>query len=52
MMPRPESRAELSSPEFLARMNQGPVVIMTVLPSGPILYALLTAAIFAWLWPR
>jgi hypothetical protein len=35
MMPRPESRVELSSPEFLARMDQGPVVIMTVLPNGP-----------------
>jgi hypothetical protein len=36
MMPRPKSRADLSAPEFLERMNAGPVVIMTVLPNGPI----------------
>jgi hypothetical protein len=36
MMPRPESRAELGAPEFLERMRAGPVVIMTVLPNGPI----------------
>jgi hypothetical protein len=36
MMPRPESRAELRAPEFLERMKAGPVVIMTVLPNGPI----------------
>jgi hypothetical protein len=35
MMPRPESRAELRAPEFLERMKAGPVVIMTVLPNGP-----------------
>jgi hypothetical protein len=35
MMPRPASRAELRSPEFLERMKKGPVMIMTVLPNGP-----------------
>jgi hypothetical protein len=35
MMPRPVNRAELRSPEFLERMNKGPVMIMTVLPNGP-----------------
>jgi hypothetical protein len=36
MMPRPESRAELRAPEFIERMKAGPVVMMTVLPNGPI----------------
>lgn len=34
MMPRAESRQELSSPEFAERAKRGPVVIMTVLPNG------------------
>jgi hypothetical protein len=34
MVPRPGSRAELSSPEFAEKMRQGPNVIMTVLPKG------------------
>jgi hypothetical protein len=36
MMPRPESRAELRAPEFLERMKAGPVVMMTVMPNGPV----------------
>jgi hypothetical protein len=35
MVPRPESRQAMSSPEFLEKMNKGPVVIMTVVPNGP-----------------
>lgn len=34
MIPRPLSRADLRSPEFLEKANQGPNVIMTVLPRG------------------
>lgn len=35
MLPRPASRKDLASPEFLERMKRGPVAIMTVLPNGP-----------------
>jgi hypothetical protein len=35
MIPRPSSRAELRSPEFAAKINAGPVMILTVLPNGP-----------------
>lgn len=34
LMPRPTSREELRSPAFAERMKQGPVVLMTVMPSG------------------
>ena len=34
MIPRPSSRDDLKSPEFLEKMKQGPNVIMTVLPKG------------------
>lgn len=34
MVPRPESREDLRSPEFLGKMSAGPRVIMTVLPGG------------------
>jgi len=36
MIPRPESRADLRSPEFAAKIEAGPRVIMTVLPGGGI----------------
>ena len=35
MVPRPTSRADLGSPTFLEKMNKGPVMVLTVLPSGP-----------------
>ena len=35
MVPRPSGTQEMKSPEFQAKVNQGPNVIMTVLPSGP-----------------
>jgi len=35
MMPRPSSSKEMRSPEFLEKMKKGPVVIFTVIPSGP-----------------
>src|SRR5215213_9056939 len=34
MIPRPQSRAEMQSPEFAAKLTEGPNVIMTVLPKG------------------
>ena len=35
MIPRPASRAHLRSPEFAEKINTGPVMIVTVLPNGP-----------------
>lgn len=35
MMPRPSSREEMRSPEFAEKMKKGPVVMLTVWPSGP-----------------
>jgi len=35
MIPRPSTRAELKSPAFLDKVQQGPNVIMTVIPNGP-----------------
>jgi hypothetical protein len=35
MIPRPSSRADLRSPEFAAKINTGPVMILTVMPNGP-----------------
>ena len=33
-MPRAMSTKEMGSPEFVSRMNKGPVVLMTVMPNG------------------
>lgn len=35
-MPRPSGSQEMRSPEFTAKVKKGPVVMMTVFPSGPI----------------
>lgn len=35
MMPMASSTKEMASPEFNEKLKQGPVVVMTVLPSGP-----------------
>ncbi len=35
MAPRPSSRDDLRSPAFAEKMKQGPVVMMTVFPNGP-----------------
>lgn len=35
MVPRAPSMAEMKTPEFQEKMNQGPVIIMTVLKPGP-----------------
>lgn len=34
MMPRPASTADMRSPEFTAKLDQGPNVVMTVMPNG------------------
>lgn len=34
MVPRPSSMAEMKTPEFKARHERGPVVMMTVMPNG------------------
>ncbi len=36
MLPRANSAAEMKSPEFTEKLKQGPVMMMTVMPSGPI----------------
>ena len=33
--PRPSSRDDMRSPAFVEKMKRGPVVVMTVMPSGP-----------------
>jgi len=35
LIPRPSSREDMRSPEFAAKMKQGPVMVFTVIPSGP-----------------
>ncbi len=35
MVPRPSSRQELRNGEFAERMKKGPVMVLTVIPSGP-----------------
>ena len=34
MVPRPASREDMRSPEFTARINRGPVFILTMMPNG------------------
>src|SRR5256885_12480575 len=36
MVPRPSSPQEMRSPAFLEKRNKGPILIMTVLPNGPV----------------
>ncbi len=35
MLPRPSSMEEMRSPQFAEKMKKGPVMIFTVIPSGP-----------------
>lgn len=35
MLPRAGSMEEMRSPEFTEKLNRGPVLVMTVMPSGP-----------------
>ena len=34
MLPRASSMPEMRAPEFLEKMNRGPVIVMTVMPNG------------------
>ena len=62
MIPRPLSREDLRSPEFAEKVNQGPNLILTVLPNGPwpmsrnliqwFLYALVLSALGAYVAGR
>src|SRR6202795_482935 len=36
MFPRPANMQDMSSPEFTAKRTKGPVMIVTVLPNGPV----------------
>jgi hypothetical protein len=35
MIPRPQSVKEMKSTEFIEKLNQGPVMVVTVMPNGP-----------------
>jgi hypothetical protein len=35
MIPRPATRQEMRTPEFAEKMKNGPIIVMTVLPNGP-----------------
>jgi len=35
MVPRPSSMKDMGSPEYVEKMKQGPVLVMTVMPNGP-----------------
>jgi len=62
MFPRPQSMADMKSPEFVERVTRGPKVIMTVMPNGMtpmggmfvqwIVYILVVTAIAAHLASR
>ena len=34
-IPRPSNTQDMKSPEFTKKMNQGPVMVLTVMPNGP-----------------
>jgi hypothetical protein len=36
LIPRPASRQELRSPQFAEKMKKGPVLLLTVMPNGPV----------------
>jgi len=36
MIPRPASRQDLGSPEFQNKMKEGPILMLTVVPNGPL----------------
>jgi hypothetical protein len=35
LIPRPSNRQELGSPEFAEKLKKGPVMLLTVMPNGP-----------------
>ena len=48
MVPRAGGAAEMKSPDYQAKMEQGPVLIMSVLPPGPITMGASLAQWFAY----
>ena len=36
MVPRPSSAQEIRSPDFVEKMNKGPVLVLTVMPNGSV----------------
>jgi hypothetical protein len=59
LVPRCDSMAEMKSPEFKAKMTEGPVIMMTVMPNGMMgmgrslslwfLYLVIVSAFSAWI---
>ena len=45
MVPRPSSMQEMRSPEFVEKMNKGPVLMLTVMPNGS---AAMTKSLVLW----
>jgi hypothetical protein len=45
MIPRPSGTAEMRSPEFAQKMEKGPVMVVTVLPNGPMT---MTSSLVQW----
>src|SRR5688572_32453939 len=35
MLPRPQNMKDCNAPEFVEKLKRGPVLIMTVIPNGP-----------------
>src|SRR5206468_2006169 len=56
LMPRPANPAEMRSPEFKEKMNRGPAVLLTAMPLKAtfdgVIFALVTCAVFTWMWPH
>jgi hypothetical protein len=56
MLPRPAGPDDMKSEAFQAKVKAGPVMVITV-PTikanvDGLIYAMLTAGVFGWLWPR
>jgi hypothetical protein len=49
MVPRPSSREEMSSPAFADKRSKGPVLVLTVLPNGPVTMGSSLAGWFVYL---
>jgi hypothetical protein len=45
MVPRPATREDMRSPDFQAKMKEGPVLMLTVFPNGP---ATMTMNLILW----
>jgi hypothetical protein len=49
LAPRPASREQLRSPEFLERLNRGPVFLLTMMPNGMVMTGKSLGLWFAYL---